>query len=69
MLSMYMAISAGRSWGEQYELLETVNPWLALLFVCFLLVIIYGLTNVVTVVLLVLRKQAEHGFREYGFKH
>ena len=40
MLSMYMAISAGRSWGEQYDLLEQVNPQLALAFVCFLLVIV-----------------------------
>jgi len=64
MLSLYMAITAGRNWGEQYDVLEKVGSGLAFAFVVFLVTAIYGLTNVVTAVFVESAMQATQNYRD-----
>lgn len=47
-LSLYMAMSGGRNWGEFYDTLSDVSGAYALLFVFFVTVAIFAVGNVVT---------------------
>jgi len=50
MYSLYLAITAGRGWGELSSLLEGVDPIVMAIFIVYVSVCIFGLMNVVTAV-------------------
>lgn len=50
MYSLYLAITAGRGWGELSDLLEGVHPAVMAIFIIYVSVSIFGLMNVVTAV-------------------
>eukprot|EP00403_Amphidinium_massartii_P005541 CAMPEP_0178374454 /NCGR_PEP_ID=MMETSP0689_2-20121128/2385_1 /TAXON_ID=160604 /ORGANISM="Amphidinium massartii, Strain CS-259" /LENGTH=799 /DNA_ID=CAMNT_0019994425 /DNA_START=24 /DNA_END=2420 /DNA_ORIENTATION=- len=64
MISLYMAITAGRNWGELAELLLGVDPWLRTCFFIYLAMGIFGLTNVVTAVFVESAMQATQTYRD-----
>mmetsp|Transcript_60847 Transcript_60847/g.145015 ORF Transcript_60847/g.145015 Transcript_60847/m.145015 type:complete len:794 (+) Transcript_60847:201-2582(+) len=64
MLSMYMAITGGRNWGELFHLLELVSVGVAYMYIAFLVISIYGLTNVVTAVFVESAMQATQNYRD-----
>mmetsp|Transcript_1068 Transcript_1068/g.2450 ORF Transcript_1068/g.2450 Transcript_1068/m.2450 type:complete len:914 (+) Transcript_1068:64-2805(+) len=64
MISLYMAITAGRNWGELAELLLWVDPALRACFFAFLSLSIFGLTNVVTAVFVESAMQATQQYRD-----
>mmetsp|Transcript_41947 Transcript_41947/g.96261 ORF Transcript_41947/g.96261 Transcript_41947/m.96261 type:complete len:709 (-) Transcript_41947:145-2271(-) len=64
MISLYMAMTAGRNWGELADLLMWVDPELRAIFFVFLACAIFGLTNVVTAVFVESAMQATRNYRD-----
>jgi len=63
-LSLYMAVSNGRSWGEYYRDLQALPPQYSILFLVYVSLTVFGVLNIVTGVFVDTAMQANHQCRQ-----